>query len=266
MKKLWLHLIFVLLAVSVIATPALAAGGAAASAATKKTASSTQVSPKGKKMAIVGRTGGKAAEDLAIAKHMRGLGFKVTLVDEKKVTVKSLKAYDIVYFSPTMNEKYVKDGQMKGLDVPQIYGKRQGLAGIKLVPPPDPKDDPDAEANDKKEKIRSISFTDAKHPIAKGFTGNVEVFRKVEAKEKLTQLGVTAQKIGKNAKVIASVAGKPKEAYIFVYEKGSKADDGTVVPARIAYAFGNIGFHEQLTDNGWKILTNIVLWALQKPA
>jgi len=121
MKKLWLHLIFVLLAVSVIATPALAAGGAAASAATKKTAASaTQVSPKGKKMAIVGRTGGKAAEDLAIAKHMRGLGFKVTLVDEKKVTVKSLKSYDIVYFSPTMNEKYVKDGQMKGLDVPQI--------------------------------------------------------------------------------------------------------------------------------------------------
>ncbi|HZG85890.1 hypothetical protein [Paenibacillus sp.] len=266
MKKLWLRILFIVLAVSVIASPALAAHSGVSSATTKKAAANAkEVSPKGKKMAIVGRTGGKAAEDQAIAKHMRTLGFKVTLVDEKKVTVKSLETYDIVYFSPTMNEKYLKDGQMKGLKVPQIYGKRQGLAGIKLVPPPDPKDDPDEDASDKKDKIRSISFADAKHPIAKGFKGQVEVFRKVEAKEKLTQLGVAGQKIGKNAKVIATVAGQPKEAYIFVYEKGSKADDGSVVPARIAYAFGNIGFHEQLTDNGWKVLSNIALWALQKP-
>ncbi|WP_325176595.1 copper amine oxidase N-terminal domain-containing protein [Paenibacillus alkalitolerans] len=232
----------------------------------------TPVSLKGKKMAIVGRTGGKAEEDNAVAKRFMVLGMKVTLVDEKQATVKMLKEYDIVYFSPTVNEKYVKDGQMKGLDVPQIYGKRQGMAGIRLAPPPDPNntEDRDEDPDDNtpaSEKIRSITFKDSKHPIAAGFSGKVEIFRKVdEEKEKMTQLSVGGNiPIGKNAKVIATVAGQPDKPYIYVYEKGSKADDGTVVPARIAYAIGNIGFHKQLTENGWKILNNIVIWALQKP-
>ncbi|WP_199614072.1 prolipoprotein diacylglyceryl transferase [Paenibacillus alkalitolerans] len=224
-----------------------------------------QVSPKGKKMAIVGRTGGKAQEDAAIAKRMMVLGLKVTLVDEKQISVEKLKQYDIVYFSPTLNEKFVKDGQMKGLDVPQIYGKRQGMAGIRLAPPPDPNADPDDEESTS-EKIRSIAFKDSKHPVAAGFSGEVEVFRKVdEDKEKIKQLGVSGQKTGKNAKVIATVAGQPKDAYIYAYEKGSKADDGTEVPARIAYAFGSIGLQQQLTEDGWKVLSNIVIWALQTP-
>ncbi|WP_199614071.1 copper amine oxidase N-terminal domain-containing protein [Paenibacillus alkalitolerans] len=226
----------------------------------------TPVSLKGKKMAIVGRTRGQAEEDNAVAKRFMVLGMKVTLVDEKQATVKLLKEYDIVYFSPTVNEKYVKDGQMKGLDKPQIYGKRQGMAGISLAPPLKPEEDGDDE-EEEKEKTRFISFKDPKHPFAVGLSSpsKVEVFRKVdEKKDNMIQLGVAGTKMGKNAKVVATVEGKPNEPYIYLYEKGSKADDGSVVPARIAYAFGAIGFHKQLTDDGWKIFTNIIVWALQK--
>lgn len=89
-----------------------------------------EISPKNKTMILVGREG--APEDAAIAKYMRSIGFRVTVLPMQYFEPDKVKAAHVVFFSMSINEKYIKDGQMKGVAVPQLYAKGIGMTALGL--------------------------------------------------------------------------------------------------------------------------------------
>ncbi|MNR53369.1 hypothetical protein D3C85_1733720 [compost metagenome] len=68
--------------------------------------------------------------------------------------------------------------------------------------------------------------------------------------------------MGKEAKVIATVPGDKTKGTIYYYDKGTKADNGYAVKARISYFFYS-GDPTEVTDDAWKMMDALFLWTLQ---
>ena len=68
-------------------------------------------------------------------------------------------------------------------------------------------------------KDSSIDIIMPDHPLAAGLEGTVKVYQ--EPKQ------ITWGKVGKNAKVIATLTGEKSAAVIYIYDQGAKLFDGT---------------------------------------
>lgn len=222
------------------------------------------VSPEGKTMAVVGRTRsqGNPPEDQAIIKRMKELGFRTTWVDEATMTTDYLNGFDIVYFSPTLNRKFVYSNQMKDLKVPQVYGKLIGIQSLYLAdPPPDLGSDYIPLSTS-----RSIDFRAPSSPIAEGLGSSIDIYKDVSSEAGMKQLfvlGVEVKALAKSAQVIAGPKGDPSKASVIAYEKGAKDNNGNPTKARIVCLLPSIGFQAQITADGYKLMDNAVIWALQ---
>ncbi|MGO4274939.1 hypothetical protein AB4Z22_34775, partial [Paenibacillus sp. TAF58] len=107
-------------------------------------------------------------------------------------------------------------------------------------------------------KIKSIDIVDSKHKVAGGLSGTIDVYKEAD-----TGYGVSYGIVGKEAKVIATIPGDKTKAALYYYDKGSKADNGYTVKARVSFYYWSNGMQDNSTDAGWKLWDNIVLWTLQ---
>ncbi|MDQ0888977.1 hypothetical protein QFZ81_004065 [Paenibacillus sp. V4I9] len=213
------------------------------------TTPSGEVSAEGKKVLFVGRDAASIPEeDVLVQDRLKALGFRVTNIIDRKFTAEKTEGYDLIYISNTLNAKYLKGGVMKDVAIPTVYTKNHGMYYLGLS---------SIEENAEFANGKSISIVDSKHKVASGLSGNVDVFNEADPKRSYGY-GL----MGKEAKVIATVPGDKTKGTIYYYDKGTKADNGYAVKARISYFFYS-GDHESVTDNAWKLLDALVLWTLQ---
>ncbi|WP_426445618.1 S-layer homology domain-containing protein [Paenibacillus sp. S-38] len=204
------------------------------------------VSPKGKKLLIVGRE--KAAEDVIIGDRLKAQGFVVSYLIDRRLSPERIKGFDLIFISETTNSKYVKENleSMKTLEIPVIYNKAISMGDLGMS---------STSENSSVEKVKKITIKDAAHPIAAGVTGSIDVY----TEDGRIDYGVP----GKSATVIATVAGDEKKAAVYAYEKGSKNIKGDTVPARTVFFYMAAGMSGKTTNDAWKILEASFLWALQ---
>lgn len=209
-----------------------------------------EISPKGKKVLFVGREQVPVpAEDVAMADRLKGMGFIVTKLGDKDFTADETKGYDLLYFSQTVNSKFLKGGVMKDVAIPTVYVKSHGMFYLGLS---------SLEEGATVKKIKSIDIVDSKHKVAGGLSGTVDVYKEAD-----TGYGVSYGIVGKEAKVIATIPGDKTKAALYYYDKGSKADNGYTTKARLSFYYWSNGMQDNSTDAGWKLWDNIVLWTLQ---
>lgn len=212
--------------------------------------SQPEISPKGKKVLFVGREQVPApVEDVAIVDRLKGMGFIVTKLGDKDFTADESKGFDLLYFSQTVNSKFLKGGVMKDIAIPTVYVKSHGMFYLGLS---------SLEEGATVKKIKSIDIVDSKHKVAGGLSGTVDVFKEAD-----TGFGVSYGVVGKEAKVIATIPGDKTKAALYYYDKGSKADNGYTTKARLSFYYWSNGMQDNSTDAGWKLWDNIVLWTLQ---
>ncbi|MCS7459783.1 hypothetical protein N0M98_06475 [Paenibacillus doosanensis] len=222
------------------ATPAPAAPAPAAE-------QKEEISAAGKKLVMVGRE--RAPEDDFVADRLSKLGFKVTRAVDKEFTLDDTKGMDLVYFSQTTNSKILKEGIMKEVAIPTVYVKNHGMFYLGLS---------SIEENANVLNVKSIDIVDSDHKVAGGLSGSVDIYKETNSK-----IGIGYGLPGKEAKIIATAPGDKEKAAIYYYDKGTKADDGYEVKARVSFFFLNNGLQENATDACWKLLDNLVLWTLQ---
>ncbi|MBP1962860.1 hypothetical protein [Paenibacillus aceris] len=226
------------------------AAAPAPSASTPEPAQQAEVSPKGKKVLLVGRDSEPLpAEDVAIAARLKGMGFSVTHLSDRELTADATKGYDLIYVSQTTNSKFLKTGAMKEVAIPTVYVKSHGMFYLGLS---------SQEEGTTVKKLKSVEIVDSKHKIAGGLSGTVDVYT-----ETGDNFGVSYGLPGKEAKVIATVPGDHAKAAVYYYDKGAKGDNGYEVKARLSYYYWSNGMQDTSTDAGWKLWDNIVLWTLQ---
>ncbi|NOU96819.1 hypothetical protein GC093_26885 [Paenibacillus sp. LMG 31456] len=206
-----------------------------------------EVSAKGKKLLLVGRE--KAGEDVFVANRLKALGFAVTIMPDKNFTADKTNGYDLIYISQTLNSKMVKDGVMKDVAIPTVYIKNHGMFYLGLS---------SIEENSNIFNVKSIDIVDSNHKVAGGLSGTVEIYKETGPK-----MGLSYGLPGKEAKIIATGPGDKSKATIYYYDKGTKADNGYEVKARVSFFYLNNQMEENTTEAGWKLLDNLVLWTLQ---
>ncbi|WP_248927529.1 hypothetical protein [Paenibacillus hamazuiensis] len=206
-----------------------------------------QISPKGKKLLLVGRE--NAPDDVVVSARMKALGFAVTMMIDRELTADATKGYDLIYISQTTNSKMLKGGVMKDVAIPTVYVKNHGMFYLGLS---------SVEENTNVMNVKSIDIVDPGHEVAGGLSGSVDIYKETNSK-----IGISYGIPGKEAKVIATAPGDKEKAAIYYYDKGTKADNGYAVKARISFFFLNNGLQENTTDEGWKLLDNLVVWTLQ---
>ncbi|ULL17125.1 hypothetical protein DVH26_23385 [Paenibacillus sp. H1-7] len=222
--------------------PVVAPAPAAAPAPQKE-----EVSPKDKKLLLVGRE--NAPDDAVVATRLKALGFKVTNMIDREFTAEETKGYDLIYISQTVNSKVLKEGIMKDVAIPTVYVKNHGMFYLGLS---------SVEENTNVFDVKSIDIVDGNHKVAGGLSGSVDIYKETNSK-----IGISYGVPGKEAKIIATAPGDAAKAAIYYYDKGAKADNGYETKARISFFYLNNGLHENTTDNGWKLLDNLVVWTLQ---
>jgi hypothetical protein len=206
-----------------------------------------EISPKGKKLLLVGRE--NAPDDVVVAGRLKALGFTVTTMIDREFTVDETKGYDLIYISQTLNSKIIKGGVMKDVAIPTVYVKNHGMFYLGLS---------SIEENANVLNVKSIDIADSNHKVAGGLSGTVDIYKETNAK-----IGISYGLPGKEAKVIATAPGDKEKAAIYYYDKGKKADNGYELKARVSFFYMNNGMQENTTDTGWKLLENLVVWTLQ---
>lgn len=213
-------------------------------------AAAAEVSPKGKKVLIVGRDSEPLpVEDTAIATRLKGMGFTVSHLADRELTVDATKGFDMIYISQTTNSKFLKTGVMKEVAIPTFYVKSHGMFYLGVS---------SQEEGTTVKKAKAIEIVDSKHKVAGGLTGTVDVYTEVG-----DNYGVSYGVPGKEAKVIATLPGDKSKATVYYYDKGTKADNGFAVKSRVSYYYWSNGMQDVSTDAGWKLWDNLVLWTLQ---
>ncbi len=108
-----------------------------------------------------------------------------------------------------------------------------------------------------REKDMGINIIMPGHPLAAGLNGQVKIYR--EPRE------VTWGKVGKNAKVIATLTGKKDAAAIYLYNKGDELFDGTKAAGmRIGFFLeeeNKTGSSNFLTEEGLRLFDASVKFA-----
>jgi hypothetical protein len=107
---------------------------------------------------------------------------------------------------------------------------------------------------------QQLAVVDDGHPLAAGFSGNVEVYRK-KGKFSFTRPGGEVQ-------IIATLPDDPERAILYAYEKGAKNLHGDPMAQRRVFFYLFAAQESKLTDDGWKLFDAAVNWclAVNKPA
>ncbi|UJF35593.1 hypothetical protein [Paenibacillus hexagrammi] len=190
--------------------------------------------------------GTDSANDRIVMKHLKELGFEVTLESDKELTEDHAQKYGLVYVSSFAGSHRVA-GKLLASSAPVIYANGKILGEVGLAS----KDDSDYGDY----TGRTITVHESKHPLAVGLEGEVDIY-KADGK-----IGFVVPQGGD---IIASAPDDDKRAVICAFEKGTKNMIGQPVPARRLYFNLTGGEEINRTDDGWKLFDAAVRWATDK--
>jgi hypothetical protein len=167
---------------------------------------------------------GEGTGDIFIRNRLeKVLGHKVILgVDstssEKLYAV--AESVDLVIVSESSTSMLLKN-KLKPVSTPVINYEAfiQDEMGLTAVERPGDPGEPEDFAYGVRGKDTGIDIVMPDHPLAAGLMGHVVIYREPRQ--------VSWGKVGRSAKVIATLTGKKEAATIYIYNKGDKLFDGT---------------------------------------
>jgi hypothetical protein len=150
--------------------------------------------------------------------HKVILGIDSALVGELFASAESA---DLVIVSESTTSVKLRD-KLKAVTTPILSYEafiqdEMGLTAIEL--PGDP-GEPEKFSYGVRDKDTGIDIVMPDHTLAAGLKGHVTVYKAPKQ--------VTWGKVGKSAKVVATLSGKKEAAVIYIYDKGAELFDGTI--------------------------------------
>lgn len=197
----------------------------------------------GKHILFVG-TGNTADEKTM--KHFESLGFSITFKTDREVSGADANSYDLVFIGESSGSSNIGNKFMNS-SVPIVYAEPFVLDDVHLS-------EPAAGSFGSYGSQGSLNINAGDHPLAAGLSGTIKVYSKAG--------NINYGTPGEEAVIIATAADDPGKAAIFAYEKGAKDVNGDPVPARRVSTFLFAGQEESLTEEGWKLIDESVMWAL----
>ncbi len=197
----------------------------------------------GKHILFVG-TGNLADENTI--NHFESLGFLVTFKKDKEVIGEDALSYDLVFVGESSSSANIGKKFMNS-SVPVVYSEPFALDDVHLS-------ESTSGSFGSYESQESLKINASNHPLAAGLSGTVKVYSKAGK--------INYGTPGEEAIIIATAADDNSKATIFAYEKGAKNVNGDPVPARRVSTFLFAEQEEYLTEDGWKLIDESVMWAL----
>lgn len=206
----------------------------------------------GKSIVMAVRTEASAeavAADQAIADHLRGGGFNVTLIDTSDASLKDRPA-DLILISSSVSGKELA-GLFRHSQIPVITWEPailpyMGMSGKR--------ENVDYGSDDEE---RSLWLVNAPHAIAGGLpAGHINVYSK--------NVVMGWGKPGLGASIIATLPGEPGRAAAFAYERGSTMDYESIAPERRVFLFLDNGTFLTLNPAGRRMFDAAISWALRR--
>ncbi|SFL59361.1 pectate lyase, PelA/Pel-15E family [Gracilibacillus orientalis] len=197
----------------------------------------------GKQILYVGT--GNQADEMTM-NHFKSLGFSITFKEDKEVTGEDAASYDLVFVGESSNSSNIGN-KFIDASVPVVYAEPFALDDAYLS-------EATSGSFGSYENQDSLEIKTSDHSLAAGLSDTVKVY------DQAGKINYGAP--GEEAITIATAADDDSKATIFAYEKGAKNVNGDPVPARQVATFLFAGQEEYMTEEGWKLLDQSVMWAL----
>ncbi len=197
----------------------------------------------GKHILYVGT--GNLADEMTMD-HFESLGFSITFMEDKEVSGEDANSYDLVFVGESSNSSNIGDKFINS-SIPVVYAEPFALDDVYLS-------ESTSGSFGSYEDQDSLQIQESNHPLAAGLSGTVKVY------DKAGKINYGAP--GEEAITIATAADDDSKATIFGYEKGAENVNGDPVPARQVATFLFAGQEEYMTEEGWQLLDQSVMWAL----
>ncbi|MEI7028164.1 hypothetical protein [Paenibacillus sp. y28] len=206
-------------------------------------AKEASTSPNAKKALFVGGGNG----DPFLIQRLKTLGFEVNAKADSEVTAEDAKNAGLIYISYTAKATQIGT-KLAAATAPIIYSNAKAAVVHNLL-----KSEDQAGTFVHENGLKSIDIVDKKHPIADGFSGNVEVFSKIGNSSFATPTI--------KATIVASAPGEPGKGTIIAFEKGTADTNGKPLPARQVFYYVFHDSETKINENGWKLFDAMVKWA-----
>lgn len=202
------------------------------------------IDPNANKLLFVGGSG----TDPFLIQKFKDMGLEVTVKSDYDLKTEDADNVGVIYISHTVVKKAIT-GKLLNVDKPIIFSNSKIAIIHRLT-----KDGSDGTVVNEN-AIKSIDIV-AEHPIMEGFSGSIDVYNK-------TSNAAWAKPTGE-ATVLATLPGDKEKPAIFVYEKGAKNSDGQPVAARQAFFYHFYQSDREMSEDGVKLLKQMVEWAVGK--
>ena len=190
------------------------------------------------------------AADMAIEKHLTGLGYTVHDVDQS-APASAVRGNRLVLISSSISAHKLEAKYAK-VDLPVVTWEsyllpQMGMSGLK--------EDGDFGTI---AKNRYLWMVNAPHPLSAGLGHGL---RNVVKRGASMNWG----KPGLGATIIATLPGAPDKVLEFAYEKGATMDYENIAPARRVFLFLDNDTFTDLNASGVKLFDAAVAWAAAEP-
>ena len=190
------------------------------------------------------------AADIAIERHLTGLGYTIKDVDQS-APASAVRGSNLVVISSSISAHKL-EAKYAHVKLPIVTWEsyllpHMGMTGLKE----------DGDFGTLK-KNRYLWMVNAPHPLSAGLGHGL---RNVVKRGTSMNWG----KPGLGATVIATLPGAPDKALEFAYEKGATMDYENIAPARRVFLFLDNDSFTDLNASGVKLFDAAIAWAAANP-
>jgi hypothetical protein len=186
-------------------------------------------------------------DDAAVERHLRGLGYAVTVVNDAESRAADAAGKDLVVIPESVLARNVGT-KFRDVAVPVITWEGGLFADMGLGRP-----------GTMLENSGVLVVQDPDSPLAAGLKGRVHfASQPVNA--------TTMRTRPSRAHIVAALESSPRDIAIFSYEAGQEMEEGIKAPARRVGFFLHDNAEKYLTAEGWGLFDAAVRWCLKEPA
>ncbi|WP_163539948.1 pectate lyase [Gracilibacillus sp. YIM 98692] len=156
------------------------------------------------------------------------------------------EGYDLVFIGESSNSSNIGD-KLKDAEIPVVYAEPYALDDVDLT-------SKNSGEFGSFEDQTHLNIVNNNHSLAAELSGETEVY----TQSGKVNFGIPSD----DATVIATLTEDETRATIFAYEKGAKDVEGNPVPAKRVSTFLFAGQEDFTTDEGWSLIEESILWAL----
>ena len=198
------------------------------------------------KIVMIVREDPIGVEDNIVKERLEALGFEIELHSQNEAHPVDIAGADGVFVSESILSGNV-GGAYEGISIPFITSEAWLLDEMQIAPDNHTHEDPNQ---------TSVTIVDPGHPMAAGLEGEIEIAPApvwiMSTCEPAGDVQIVAKATVNDCVCLAG------------YEEGAEKMDGLKVKARRVLTFITRNSALVMTDDGWKLFDNSVLWGMGK--